>query len=41
MHMQCCDVTYDITAPFKDVMSENKMMHFGRGTSEACPPKIA
>ena len=41
MHVQCCDVTYDITAPFNDVTSENKMMHFERAASEACPPKFA
>ena len=37
MHMQHCDVTYDITVPFKDVTSANKMMRFGRAVSEACP----
>ena len=26
MHVQCCDVTYDITVLFKDVTSENKMI---------------
>ena len=37
MHMWHCDVTYDVTALINDVMSENKMMHFGHGTfSENC-----
>ena len=40
MHVKCCDITY-VTVPFKDVTSENKMMRFGHGTSEVCPPKIA
>ena len=37
MHVQCCDITYDITAPFNDVTSANKMMCFGHGTSKVCP----
>ena len=34
MHMQCCDITHDITALFNDITSKNKMMRFRRGTSE-------
>ena len=41
MHVQCCDITYDVTALINDVTSENKMMHFRCGASEACPQKIA
>ena len=45
MHIQCCDVTYDITAPFNDVTSANKMTHFGRTVPKAHPsiklPKMA
>ena len=41
MHVQHCDVTYDVTAPFKDITLENNMTHFGCGASEARPPKIA
>ena len=26
MHVQCCDITYDVTVPFNDVTLENKMM---------------
>ena len=39
MHMQHCDITYDITAPFKDVMSATKMTRFGRAASKAHPPQ--
>ena len=39
MHMQCCNVTYDVTVPFKDVMLANKMMHFGHAMSQAHPPQ--
>ena len=35
-----CDITYDVTAPFNNVMSANKMMCFGRTMSEACLPKM-
>ena len=34
MHVQCHDITYDVTALINDVMSENKMTRFGRGTSQ-------
>ena len=40
MHVQCCDITYDVTAPFKDVMLENKMTHFRHGVSKVRPPKL-
>ena len=39
MYMQCCDVTYDVTAPFNDVTLANNMMLFGHAASKACPPK--
>ena len=41
MHMWHCDITYDVTVPINDVMSENKMTCFGHGASKVCPQKIA
>ena len=41
MHVQCCDVTYDVTALINDVRSKNKMMCFGCGVSKVHPQKIA
>ena len=38
MHVQHCDITYDVRAPFNNITSANKMMHFGRAASEAHPP---
>ena len=40
MHMQCCDIMYDVTAPFKDIMSANKMMRF-QSTPTTKLPKMA
>ena len=40
MHVQHCDVTYDITALFNDVTLINKMMHFGHATSEVRSQKM-
>ena len=31
--MQCCDITYDVTAPFNDITSANKMTCFRHATS--------
>ena len=39
--VQCCDITYDITASFNDVTLANKMMSFRHATSGAHLPKIA
>ena len=41
MHMQCCDITYDVTVSFNDITSANKMMHFRHAASKVCLPKIA
>ena len=41
MHVQHCDITYDVTALFNDVTSTNKMKCFGCTMSEACLPKMA
>ena len=41
MHVQHCDITYDITTLFNDIKSENKMTCFGHGMSEVHPLKIA
>ena len=41
MHVQCCDVTYDVTVLFNDVTSENKMTRFRLSASEVHPQKIA
>ena len=35
MHVQHCDVMYDITALSNDVTSTNKMMYFRHGMSKA------
>ena len=40
MEVPHCDITYDVTAPFNDVMLANKMMWFGCSTSEVHPPKM-
>ena len=37
MHVQCCDITYDVTVFFNDVTFTNKMTYFGRGTTNARP----
>ena len=45
MHMQCCDITYDVTVSLNDVTLTNKMMCFRCGVSQAClfknTPKMA
>ena len=41
MHVQCSDITYDITALTNDVTSENKMTRFRHGVSEARYQKMA
>ena len=41
MHVQCCDITYDVTVSFSDITLANKMTCFGRTVSKVCPPKIA
>ena len=40
MHVQCHDVTYDVTALINDVMSKNKMACLGCGTSKAIIMKL-
>ena len=41
MHMQCRDITYDVTALIDDVTSENKMTCFVCTASEARYHEIA
>ena len=41
MHVQCCNITYDITAPFKDVTSANKMTCCIRSVPTPKLPKTA
>ena len=41
MHVQCCDITYEVTALFNDVTLANKMTCFGHTMSKARRPKIA
>ena len=39
MHVWHCDVTNYVTAPFNDIMCENKMMHFGHAYVQSVPTK--
>ena len=41
MHMWHCDVMYDVTVSFNDVMLTNNMTCFGCTASEVHLPKIA
>ena len=41
MHVQHCDITYDVMVLIDDVTSENKMMHFRRTASKAHYHKIS